>query len=234
MSPIYVSHPELHKVKGGGIAGAIMVSGIYDLTASPVGDAEIAYFGSDPSRYAERSSLRGLLETKIPLMAHGRRTRSTAIHRAIRIGETGHLQKRRAVRAHLHAAAAQPHVGGLRDQHRGYAADRRNSGICEDGEVVEGYDDIELDGALVLLPNVVMPGLVPGIHVLGHIAFKVSITPTQKVEEIADAISKLRRMNSPASAAGFPRSRPATPIMPKSSTPPRPIAAASRGVRLPT
>ncbi len=56
----YVSHPELHKVKGGGLAGAILVSGIYELTASPVGDAQIAYFGDDPARYAERSSLRGL------------------------------------------------------------------------------------------------------------------------------------------------------------------------------
>ena len=64
----YVSHPEFYKVKGGGLAGAIMVSGLYDLTASPAGDAEIAYFGSDPSRYAERSSLQGLLATKIPLM----------------------------------------------------------------------------------------------------------------------------------------------------------------------
>ena len=64
----YVSHPEFHKVKGGGLAGAIMVSGLYELTASPAGDAEIAYFGSDPSRYAERSSLQGLLTTKIPLM----------------------------------------------------------------------------------------------------------------------------------------------------------------------
>ena len=64
----YVSHPEFHKVKGGGLAGAVMVSGIYDLTASPAGDAEIAYFGSDPSRYAERSSLPGLAATKIPLM----------------------------------------------------------------------------------------------------------------------------------------------------------------------
>lgn len=64
----YVSHPEFHKVKGGGLAGAVMVSGLYDLTASPAGDAEIAYFGSDPSRYAERSSLQGLLATKIPLM----------------------------------------------------------------------------------------------------------------------------------------------------------------------
>lgn len=64
----YVSHPAFHKVKDGGLAGAIMVSGIYDLTASPVGDAEIAYYGSDPSRYAERSSLPGLLATKIPFM----------------------------------------------------------------------------------------------------------------------------------------------------------------------
>ena len=64
----YVSHPEFHKVKGGGLAGAVMVSGLYDLTASPAGDSEIAYFGSDPSRYAERSSLQGLLATTIPLM----------------------------------------------------------------------------------------------------------------------------------------------------------------------
>ncbi|MBR1124116.1 alpha/beta hydrolase [Bradyrhizobium lablabi] len=64
----YVSHPELHKVKGGGLAGAIMVSGLYDLTASPVGDAELAYFGSDSSRYSERSSVKGLIASKTPLM----------------------------------------------------------------------------------------------------------------------------------------------------------------------
>jgi acetyl esterase/lipase len=64
----YVAHPELHKIQGGGLAGAIMVSGIYDLTASPLGDAELAYFGSDPSRYRERSSLAGLQSTAIPLM----------------------------------------------------------------------------------------------------------------------------------------------------------------------
>ncbi|MCC8937122.1 alpha/beta hydrolase [Bradyrhizobium sp. Arg68] len=64
----YVSHPEFYKVKGGGIAGAIMVSGIYDLTASPAGDAELAYYGSDPSRYTERSSLQGLIASPIPLL----------------------------------------------------------------------------------------------------------------------------------------------------------------------
>ncbi|MBR0872811.1 alpha/beta hydrolase [Bradyrhizobium tropiciagri] len=64
----YVSHGEFHKVKGGGLAGAILVSGIYDLTASPAGDAELAYYGSDLSRYAERSSLQGLLASPIPLL----------------------------------------------------------------------------------------------------------------------------------------------------------------------
>ena len=64
----YVSHGEFHKVKGGGLTGAILMSGIYDLTASPAGDAELAYFGSDPSRYAERSSLQGLVASPIPLL----------------------------------------------------------------------------------------------------------------------------------------------------------------------
>ncbi|UFX48413.1 alpha/beta hydrolase [Bradyrhizobium sp. 41S5] len=64
----YVSHSEFHKVTGGGLAGAIMVSGIYDLTASPAGDAELAYYGSDPSRYAERSSLQGLVASPIPFL----------------------------------------------------------------------------------------------------------------------------------------------------------------------
>ena len=65
----YVSHPEFYKVRDGGLKGAIMVSGIYDLTATPAGDPERAYFGKDPARYAEQSSLQGLLKTNIPLMA---------------------------------------------------------------------------------------------------------------------------------------------------------------------
>ena len=64
----YVSHQEFHKARDGGLKGAIMVSGIYDLTAGAVGDPERAYFGTDPSLYAERSSLQGLQATKVPLM----------------------------------------------------------------------------------------------------------------------------------------------------------------------
>ena len=64
----YVSHPEFHKVKGGGLAGAIMLSGIYDLTATPLAETQRAYFGTDPERYADQSSLKGLSTTEIPLM----------------------------------------------------------------------------------------------------------------------------------------------------------------------
>jgi len=53
----YVSHPEFQKVKGGGLAGAILVSGIYDLNGEAAGDPEKTYFGTDPSLYAARSSL---------------------------------------------------------------------------------------------------------------------------------------------------------------------------------
>jgi acetyl esterase/lipase len=64
----YMSHPEFQKVQDGGLKGAIMVSGAYDLTKWPSGNGEIAYFGADRSPYAERSSLKGLLEAKTPLM----------------------------------------------------------------------------------------------------------------------------------------------------------------------
>lgn len=64
----YVSHPEFHKVQDGGLAGAVMVSGLYELGKAPLGNGEIAYYGTDPSRYAERSALAGLLATKTPLM----------------------------------------------------------------------------------------------------------------------------------------------------------------------
>jgi acetyl esterase/lipase len=65
----YVSHPEFYKVKNGGLKGAIMVSAIYDLTASSLGEPERIYYGSDASRYAAQSALPGLLKTNVPLMA---------------------------------------------------------------------------------------------------------------------------------------------------------------------
>jgi acetyl esterase/lipase len=64
----YVSHPEFHKVRDGGLKAAIMVSGLYDLTGRTPEDAELTYFGTDSSLYAARSSLQGLQAIRLPLM----------------------------------------------------------------------------------------------------------------------------------------------------------------------
>lgn len=63
----YVSHPDLQP-PGGDIAGAILLSGVYDLTTMQIGPGEKAYFGDDPSVYTERSALAGLSETQVPLL----------------------------------------------------------------------------------------------------------------------------------------------------------------------
>lgn len=50
------------------LAGAILVSGLYDLTTMKPGQPEHAYFGDDTSKYAARSPLAGLLKNRVPLM----------------------------------------------------------------------------------------------------------------------------------------------------------------------
>jgi triacylglycerol lipase len=64
----YVAFPQFHGPRGIGIAGAIMTSGMYDLTTFKVSDGGKAYFGEDASCYAERSPRPGLLKSEIPLM----------------------------------------------------------------------------------------------------------------------------------------------------------------------
>jgi triacylglycerol lipase len=64
----YVSHPEFWGPKGSGLAGAIIVSALYDMTSVPPSDTTKAYFGADLATYQERSSFNGLLKTKTPFM----------------------------------------------------------------------------------------------------------------------------------------------------------------------
>ena len=64
----YISHPDLQPPVGLGIKGAILLSGDYDLTIGAIPDQEKAYFGSDTSLYAERSALKGLVRSKLPLL----------------------------------------------------------------------------------------------------------------------------------------------------------------------
>jgi triacylglycerol lipase len=49
-------------------AGAILLSGLYDLTRLQHSQFEQAYFGLDEKRFAEQSSLEGLLNSKIPCL----------------------------------------------------------------------------------------------------------------------------------------------------------------------
>jgi acetyl esterase/lipase len=67
----YLSHPDLQPPGGPGVAGAILLSGIYDLTTMPMSRNLKAYYGDDPTQYPERSAQAGLLETKIPLLLAG-------------------------------------------------------------------------------------------------------------------------------------------------------------------
>ncbi|MDP3737672.1 MAG: alpha/beta hydrolase [Hyphomonadaceae bacterium] len=50
------------------IAGAIMLSGIYDVVRLEHGPFENAYYGTDPSRFPDQSSLPGLIATETPCL----------------------------------------------------------------------------------------------------------------------------------------------------------------------
>ena len=64
----YLAHPELQGSKRVGLAGAILVSGAFDIATLPIGDRERAYFGADVSKYADQSSLRGLVASDVRLL----------------------------------------------------------------------------------------------------------------------------------------------------------------------
>jgi arylformamidase len=64
----YVAHSAHHAEPGGGIAGAVLMSGIFDTEGTAPNDMHRAYYGDDPAKYGEASCVAGLLETDIPLM----------------------------------------------------------------------------------------------------------------------------------------------------------------------
>jgi triacylglycerol lipase len=51
-----------------GIAGAIMVSGIYDVASAGTSEMHRAYFGEDTDAWAARSTLQGLARTPVPCL----------------------------------------------------------------------------------------------------------------------------------------------------------------------
>jgi acetyl esterase/lipase len=64
----YLAHAEFHDGHGVGVAGAILLSGLYDITTVEMRPNLQAYYGSNTELYVERSSIAGLMHSRVPLM----------------------------------------------------------------------------------------------------------------------------------------------------------------------
>jgi acetyl esterase/lipase len=68
----YLAHPQIGGKRPVRAAGAILVSGTYDLKPEIDIPGQRSYFGSDTALWADRSSIAGLAKTDVPmLIAHG-------------------------------------------------------------------------------------------------------------------------------------------------------------------
>ena len=65
----YIVSSRFHGVEGRALAGGVLISGIYDLPSAERNEFQAAYFGADDTLYGERSTLGGLVETDLPLLA---------------------------------------------------------------------------------------------------------------------------------------------------------------------
>ncbi|MFT8246577.1 alpha/beta hydrolase [Roseomonas sp. BN140053] len=63
----YAFDPELHPSSGPGLAGLILGSGVFKVTAADTADNTRAYFGTDPSQYEARSPLTHAASSRLPL-----------------------------------------------------------------------------------------------------------------------------------------------------------------------
>jgi hypothetical protein len=62
----FLAHTEIQE-SDSNVAGAVLVSGIYH-SSSDAGEDEKSYFGTDTSKYDERSALPGLLKVEVPIV----------------------------------------------------------------------------------------------------------------------------------------------------------------------
>ena len=64
----YVGHDRFRDAANASLAGAILMSGLYDIAALTAGHFEKAYYGEDGALYAERSSIQGLPLSTVPCL----------------------------------------------------------------------------------------------------------------------------------------------------------------------
>jgi triacylglycerol lipase len=65
----YLADERFQQVSGSGLAGALMLSGLYQLTPELAADQEPVkiYFGADASKYPERSAQTGMAKSRVPM-----------------------------------------------------------------------------------------------------------------------------------------------------------------------
>jgi arylformamidase len=64
----YVAHARFQQAGSAGLAGALMISGIYDATTQPPNQFSNAYYGEGPVLRTEAQHIEGLLSTSVPLL----------------------------------------------------------------------------------------------------------------------------------------------------------------------
>ncbi|WP_205872557.1 alpha/beta hydrolase [Limnohabitans parvus] len=64
----YLAHPQFHVVPGSGLAGAVMLSGIFDPTTAESNPPLQAYFGQDAAQYPARSAVPGLVASQVLML----------------------------------------------------------------------------------------------------------------------------------------------------------------------
>jgi acetyl esterase/lipase len=64
----YLAHPQFHATAGGVVAGAVLLSGLFDPSTVESAGAMQAYFGTDRNLYPQRSALPGLIASAVPLL----------------------------------------------------------------------------------------------------------------------------------------------------------------------
>lgn len=64
----YVAHPRFHPAGSAGLAGAVLVSGVFDLSVQPPNKYKEAYFNDDGAAIAAAASIEGLVSSSVPLL----------------------------------------------------------------------------------------------------------------------------------------------------------------------
>lgn len=62
----YVAHRRLHAAEGGGIAGAVMMSGLFDTTTCDPNEYHKAYYGDDAKGWGPANALPGMIASPVP------------------------------------------------------------------------------------------------------------------------------------------------------------------------